>query len=304
MPSPVILCTDIGGDVDDTWALAYLLRCPELDLKLVLTETGEARYRAAIAAKLLEVAGRTDVVVGLGRDFGTMPEQDRHQGFWIRNYELDRYPRLAVDGIQAAVDLIAASPTPVTIVHIAPAPSLAEALRRAPGIAPRCRFVGMHGSVREGYGPGSPPCAESNVRSFPEELRQVLSAPWQEVVLTPLDTCGRVALTGHKFHAIWHQTRDPLLRAVIENHCLWAQRVPWLDGSFFATRSSTLFDCVAVWLAYAHDLVELEQLSLTVTDDGMTLPAASGPVFSVATRWRNLEAFEDHLVERLLTATS
>ena len=32
---PVILDTDIGGDIDDTWALAMLLKSPELDLKLV-----------------------------------------------------------------------------------------------------------------------------------------------------------------------------------------------------------------------------------------------------------------------------
>ena len=32
-PVPVILDTDIGDDIDDTWALAYLLRSPEVDLK-------------------------------------------------------------------------------------------------------------------------------------------------------------------------------------------------------------------------------------------------------------------------------
>ncbi len=55
-PIPVVLDTDIGTDIDDTWALAQVLRSPELDLKLVLTETGDARYRAAIAAKILEAA--------------------------------------------------------------------------------------------------------------------------------------------------------------------------------------------------------------------------------------------------------
>ena len=34
---PVILDTDIGDDIDDTWALALLLRCPELDPRLVVT---------------------------------------------------------------------------------------------------------------------------------------------------------------------------------------------------------------------------------------------------------------------------
>lgn len=63
---PVILDTDIGGDIDDTWALAMLLNSPELDLKLVVTDTGNTTYRAKVAAKLLEVAGRTDVPIGIG----------------------------------------------------------------------------------------------------------------------------------------------------------------------------------------------------------------------------------------------
>ena len=41
-PIPVIFDTDIGGDIDDTWALAYLLRSPELDLKLLVTDHGVA----------------------------------------------------------------------------------------------------------------------------------------------------------------------------------------------------------------------------------------------------------------------
>ena len=30
MPVPVIFDTDIGSDIDDTWALGLLLRCPVL----------------------------------------------------------------------------------------------------------------------------------------------------------------------------------------------------------------------------------------------------------------------------------
>ena len=79
--TPVVLATDIGTDVDDTWALAQLLRTPGLDLRFVLTETGEPAYRGSIAAKLLERADRTDVPVGLGVDFGTMDDEERNQ--WI-----------------------------------------------------------------------------------------------------------------------------------------------------------------------------------------------------------------------------
>jgi hypothetical protein len=81
---PVILDTDIGDDIDDTWALALLLRSPELDVKLVTTATGDTTYRAQIVARLLEVAGRTDVPVGIG-PAGPLRTPPR-QTAWIEGY--------------------------------------------------------------------------------------------------------------------------------------------------------------------------------------------------------------------------
>ena len=40
-PTPVIIVTDIGSDIDDSWALALALRSPELDVKLVLTDPND-----------------------------------------------------------------------------------------------------------------------------------------------------------------------------------------------------------------------------------------------------------------------
>src|SRR5580693_7162270 len=56
-PIPVILATDIGDDIDDTWALGFLLKSPELSLKLVATDYGKAPYRAALLGKFLEKTG-------------------------------------------------------------------------------------------------------------------------------------------------------------------------------------------------------------------------------------------------------
>ena len=51
--TPVILDTDIGDDIDDTWALGVLLKSPELDLKLVVTDYGKVNYRPRVVAKFL-----------------------------------------------------------------------------------------------------------------------------------------------------------------------------------------------------------------------------------------------------------
>ena len=52
MKTKIILDTDIGSDIDDTWALALLLNSPELDLKLLTTATFDTRYRPPNCSKL------------------------------------------------------------------------------------------------------------------------------------------------------------------------------------------------------------------------------------------------------------
>jgi inosine-uridine nucleoside N-ribohydrolase len=299
---PVILVTDIGTDIDDTWALAHVLRSPELDLKLVLTDSGDTRYRALVAAKFLQAAGRSDVPIGLGKP-GTMGESEKNVAPWIVGYDLAKYPgKIHEDGIAAMIEVVAKATGPVTIIAVGPVPSLPLVLEKAPDLAAKCRFVGMYGSFDKGYGGGAP-VAEANVKGDPAALRKTLAAPWRDVLLTPLDTCSFVKLDGANYHAIWSATGDPMLRALIEGYCVFAPRVTWMRCDFFAIRSTTLFDCVAVYLAYAENLVETETLVYEVTDDGFTRRSPNGPLKArVALRWKSpgLPAFEDHLAQRLL----
>jgi inosine-uridine nucleoside N-ribohydrolase len=299
-PIPVILVTDIGTDIDDTWALAMILRSPELDLRLVLTDSGDTRYRAAVTAKFLAASGRGDVPVGIGLH-QPMGEDRRNQAPWVAGYDLRQYPgAVHEDGVAALIEVIRRSAAPVTVIAVGPVPSLARALEQAPDIAARCRFIGMFGSFDRGYGDAPQPAAEYNVKADPAALRTVLAAPWREIVLTPLDTCGTVTLTGANYRAIWSATEDPMLRALIENYCIFAPRVTWMRCDFFAVRSTTLFDAVAVYLAYSEELLESETVSFEVTDDGFTRRSASGPLKArVALRWKSRAAFEDQLARRL-----
>ena len=88
---PVILDTDIGTDIDDTWALAMLLNSPELQLEAVVTSHGDTRYRALLVAKMLAVAGREDVPVGEGTGDGKLAPDRRGQETWLDGYEPDAY---------------------------------------------------------------------------------------------------------------------------------------------------------------------------------------------------------------------
>jgi inosine-uridine nucleoside N-ribohydrolase len=291
---PVILDTDIGDDIDDTWALAMMLKCPELDVKLVVGDKGKSLYRAKLIARLLETAGRTDIPVGVGIDPKTGAGR---QAKWVAKYDLDKYPgTVHKDGVGAMIETIMKSPRPITLIAIGPLPNIKVALEREPKIATRARFVGMHGSVRLGYGGNKKIAAEYNVRADAKAAQAVFTAPW-EMIITPLDTCGLVHLRGRKYAAVRDST-DPVARAVVENYRHWAGNPKQADSA-----SSTLFDTVAIYLAFAESLVEIETLGIRVDDKGFTLIDAAAKKMKVATKWKDMGAFEDLLVRRVIGPT-
>ena len=297
---PVILDSDIGDDIDDTWALLMLLRSPQFDVKLVVSDFGNAIYRCRLFAKLLELTGRTDIPIGVG--LGREDQTGRQSG-WIGDYRLEDYPgTVRYDGVQALIDTIRQSPQPVTLICIGPVPNIAEALRREPAIAGNARFVGMHGSIYKGYNGAATPAAEWNVKSDAQALQQVFAAPW-DCTITPLDTCGLVTLTGANYQRIY-RSGDPWLKALIGNYRVWLPLAPFIKpGTDPAIMSTTLFDTVAVYAAQSRDLLVMEDLPVRVTDDGYTVvDERDGRVVHCATGWRDLRTFEEKLVDILLGA--
>ena len=295
---PVIMDADIGDDIDDTWALLMLLGMPELDLRLVVGDYGNAIYRGRLFAKLLETVGRSDVPVGLGLGIADRPGQ---QSGWVGDYQLQDYPGTVIeDGVQAIIQVIKGSPEPVTLLCLGPVPNIAEALRREPSIATNARFVGMHGSIYRGYGESSQPAPEYNVRQDPQSLQAVFAAPW-DCAITPLDTCGQVVLDGPEYAQL-HRSEQVVLKALMANFRAWLPGAPYIDPNLDPGQTSTtLFDTVAVYMAARRDLLEMRSLPLRVTDDGYTVidPARGRPV-DCAIGWRDMAAFETYLVSTLL----
>lgn len=305
---PVIFDTDIGDDIDDTWALALLVRSPEFDVKLVTTAVNNTESKAKIVAKFLETVGRTDIPVGIG----VQQNKDRHrQQDWIKGYKLSSYPGTVYkDGVQAIIDTIMKSSKPIKVVAVGPLPNIAAAHKRQPKIAEKAEFVGMHGSIRRGYGGSSKVSAEYNVRADAKAVQNVFTAPW-DVTITPLDTCGIVHLRGKKYQKVLNRN-SPLTKALMENYRAWykqgilnsnkdlsEQEINRRVDKKVNSSSTTLFDTVGIYLAMSTELVKMEKLKIRVTDDGYTVIDDKAKVINCATEWKNLSEFEDFLVDRL-----
>lgn len=74
-PVPIILDTDIGSDIDDTWALVMLLKLSQgpdssfngpFDIKLITTCFADTTFRAKLVALALTAANRKDIPIGIG----------------------------------------------------------------------------------------------------------------------------------------------------------------------------------------------------------------------------------------------
>lgn len=305
---PVIFDTDICDDIDDTWALALLLQSDEFDIKLITTEVGNTISKARTVAKLLQTAGRTDIPIGIGLQ---QHSRSHRQDAWAKDYKLSSYPgTIHRDGVKALIDTVMKSPRPVKIIAVGPLPNIAAALKRQPKIAQKAEFVGMHGSVRRGYGGSAQISAEYNVRASAKDARTVFTVPWN-ITITPLDTCGLVQLKGQKYQKVL-QHKSPLTHALIENYRAWFRQgllneQKDIDEAELNKRveqklnssSTTLFDTVAVYLAMSTDLVTMEKLPIKVTDDGYTRIEQGAKAINCATEWKDLGAFEDLLVDRL-----
>ena len=296
-PIPVIYDTDIGGDIDDVWALSFLVHSPELELKLVTINKGGVRRKAQIAAKLLTAMGRDDVPIAIGRsDQRSTP---RYYD-WARDFELSDYDGPVHDGaVTEMIEEIEADDAGrLQILAVGSMLNVAGLLERRPELAGRVRLTAMSGSVYGGYGGSDEPDAEANVVVAPEAARRAYAADWKRFTIAPLDVTGGLHLAGARYRRIY-DSDAPTPRAIVAAYNVFEPNADWTDVDV-TQRSSTLHDAVAVYLAFSEEYLALETLHLRITEDGYTrVDSEDGPPVEVALEWTNEEAFKDLLVERL-----
>jgi len=292
---PVILDTDIGLDIDDTWALGLLLKCPELDVKLITTSSDNTPLKAKLVAKFLEIVGRTDIPIGIG------PLENRKKGWlypWIKDYNILRYPgAVHENGTEVLCSTIMDSPDPLTLIAIGPLGTVAEALKMNPKITENSRFVGMHGSIRIGYKGSNSPHQEFNVKRNIKACREVFQAPWEKTI-TPLDTCGNIVLSGLLYERFL-KCDNLIVKSIKENYEVWKKK--FIPKLLLAKKNETsiLFDTVAIYLGFSEELLNIEELKIEVTDRGSTQISDKGNLIRCATSWKDVQAFKEFLVNRL-----
>jgi purine nucleosidase len=182
-PAPTPLLLDVDTGIDDSLALLYACGSPEAELIAVTCVAGnvDARQVAENTRAVLELAGRADVEVALGREVPlvrplvTTPETHGPRGL---GYAELPPPSRALSPRHAA-DLIVNEarrrPSEITLVTLGPATNLAVAVLREPELPILLRrWVLMGGSYRS---PGNTaPTTEWNASVDPDALKVAIAA--------------------------------------------------------------------------------------------------------------------------------
>jgi purine nucleosidase len=185
MPTvPLILDVDTG--IDDSLALLYAAASPEAEIVAVTCVGGnvDAHQVERNTRSVLELAGRLDVEVALGRDrplvkaIETTPETHGPQGLGHAELPPPSRPLSERHGVDVIIDEARRRPGEITLVTCGPLTNLALALLREPALPRLLRgWVLMGGAYRH---PGNTaPTTEWNIHCDPDAAK-IAFAAWGE----------------------------------------------------------------------------------------------------------------------------
>ena len=265
MTRRVILDTDIGTDVDDAYALAFLVNSPEVEIEAVTTVWADAGLRGRVARKLLNLLGRSDIPVAVGESLPLNRERPAFLMGHERNGVFDRDEDLPVcDEPAGAVieSLLRKYPHEITILVIGPQTNLGKLLSGKPELAGLIKeFVVMGGLPFYG----------------PEEMERFGERPVDYNLVTDPEAARIVFGSGVPITMVGLNVTMPtrIRRSQIElvrkhgspaTDLLYAMTAEWLR--VIARDETSMHDPLAVTAAFADEFLDTMMLNVAIETKG------------------------------------
>ena len=190
MADPTALILDVDTGIDDSLALLYAAASPGVELVAATCVSGnvDARQVAVNTQAILELAGRPDVEVALGREIPlvkpleTTPETHGPLGLGYAELPPPSRPLSERHAVEVILDAARRRPGEILLVTLGPLTNLAVALLREPELPRLLRgYVLMGGAF--GVSGNTTPATEWNVHCDPDAARIVFRA-WSEARAT------------------------------------------------------------------------------------------------------------------------
>ena len=183
MPDRIPLILDVDTGIDDSLALLYAAASPEADLVAVTCVSGniDAQQVGINTRSVLQLAGRTDVEVAMGRQVPLVrplevtPETHGPQGLGHAELPPPSRPLSDRHAVDLIIDEARRRPGEITLVTLGPLTNLAIAVLREPDLPRLLKGYALMGGAY-GTSGNTTPTTEWNVHCDPEAAKIVFAA--------------------------------------------------------------------------------------------------------------------------------
>ena len=284
----IIYDTDLAGDIDDAFAHALVQVSPEFEVLGITIADGPTDRRAKVSCRMLYECGQEHIPVAVGRPTRE-GESINPQLTWGDGF--DKLKPLKESAADFIIRMLRKYPNEVIIISVGPVTNLGDVIDKDPEAWKMVNGVySMFGSFYMGYGGGPVPHAEWNVRADVESAQKFMTSG-VPITLAGLDVTTMVKFDGEHRSRI-NMSSSPLTDALCGLYSLWASSSPG--------HNPTLFDPVAVVMAFNDSFVTTRAAHVRVTDEGYTVVDESkSPNCTIGLHIRP-KPFLEWLTQRLL----
>jgi len=220
------------------------LNSPELKIDAIIASYGNPVRKAKEIQKLLHIAGRDDIPVIVGK---YVSNHDSEQLRWAADWRLKN---VVNDGARALVRRIMRSPEKVTLIPYGPLTDIAEMLKIEPKVKEHIdEIILMGGSIGND--------AEYNIRED-TKASQIVFESGVPIVMAGLEVTAMMQIREPDMDRI-EACQKPLVKALFTVYKAWGRR-----------KNPTMYDPVALAIAFQRDIVKMEYECVKVTDKGFT----------------------------------
>ncbi len=286
---PRRILLDVDPGIDDALAMLLAMRSEELRIEAITVVSGNVivDLGAENALKLVELAGRADLVVAKGAKYPLQRKlitaeavhgEDGLGGKKLPAPTKKLDPRHAVDVI---IDVVSENPGEITLVPVGPLTNIALAFLKAPEIRSQIpEIVLMGGSIAGG---NASPAAEANIYNDPEAAKIVFESGIP-IVMVDLGATAQARLTRKDLERL-RAAGSEVARYAAELgdfYIAFSERLGFMEGA-------DLHDPLAVGLAIDLSIAtDLRPMHIQVETKGALTYGET-----VANRHLLLEAVED-----------
>jgi inosine-uridine nucleoside N-ribohydrolase len=284
----IIFDCDLGGDIDDAFAVALILASPEFEVLGFVMDQGDTPKRAQVACKMLYETGMHDIPVVVGRKTNDYFTSQFH---WAEGFETVK--PVNKNAAEFIIENLRKFPNEIILFTVGPVPNIMDVLKIDPDALKLAKHVySMFGSYYMGYDTGPIPSAEWNVRGD-EEAARMLAASGADITYAGLDVTTYVNLNeGYRNKLLMRQS--PLTNALSALYTLWRYES-------YAHPDPVLHDVVAVGMLLWPELYTTRKAYVKVIEGGYTvIDESKEPNCEIGMSIKK-EEFLNRVMERLLT---